>query len=159
MKTIFTKGLAMGGLLIGIVMFVATASANAQSLADPVRVNVPFDFVVANKKLPAGEYLIRRAEPTVGDLLLAVTSRDNRVNALPFTVPVHALTPTSKGKLVFHRYGDQYFLSEVWPAGTTTGRAVAKSHTESDLEKKANQSSVSQKLNRNEMVRVVIDLD
>jgi hypothetical protein len=159
MTSIFTKNLAMAGLLIGIAMFVATASANAQSLAGPVRVNVPFDFVVANEKLPAGKYLIRRAEPTVGDLLLAVTSRDNLVNALLFTVPVHVLTPTNKGKLVFHRYGDQYFLSEVWPAGTTTGRAVAKSHAERDLETKANQSPVSQKLNRNETGPVVIDLN
>ena len=68
-------------------------------------------------------------------------------------------TPTDKGKLVFHRYGDQYFLSEVWPAGATTGRVIAKSRAESELEKKAKQSTVSQKLKRNETVSVVIDLD
>jgi len=159
MKRSFTKGLTMCGLLIGLAIFAATASANAQSLERPIRVNVPFDFVVANKKLPAGKYLISRAQPNAGDLLLAVTSKDNLVNTFSFTVPVQVLTPTDKGKLVFHRYGEQYFLSEVWPAGATTGRVVAKSRAERDLEKKPSQSPVSQKLKRNEMVPVVIDLD
>ena len=159
MKRGITRRLAMGGLMIGLAMFLTKASANAQSLAQPTRVNVPFDFVVANKKLPSGEYLISRKQPTEGDLLLAITNKDNRVNAVCFTVPVQVLTPTDKGKLVFHRYGDQYFLSEVWPVGATTGRAVAKSDAERDLEKKANQSPVSQKLNRNETGPVVIDLD
>jgi|SRR4030095_6425234 hypothetical protein len=159
MKRSFTKGLTMGGLVIGLAMFAATASANAQSLEHPTRVNVPFDFVVANKKLPAGKYLISRAQPNAGDLVLAVTSRDNQANAFSFTVPVQVLTATDKGKLVFHRYGDQYFLSEVWPAGATTGRVMAKSGAERDLEKKASQSPVSQKLKRNEMEQVVIDLD
>ena len=159
MKTEITKRLAIGGLVIGLAMFLAAASGNAQSLEPPIRVNVPFDFVVANKTLPSGEYLISRKQPTAGDLLLGVTNKDNNVNALSFTVPVQARTPTDKGKLVFHRYGDQYFLSEVWPAGATTGRVVSKSRAERDLEKKANQSPVSQKLKRNEMVPVVIDLD
>ena len=159
MKRGITKRLAMGGLVIGFAMFVVTASANAQSLAHPARVNVPFDFVVANKKLPSGDYLISRGQPSAGDLLLAVTNKDNHLTALSFTVPVQVWTPTDKGKLVFHRYGDQYFLSEVWPAGATTGRVIAKSRAESELEKKAKQSTVSQKLKRNETVSVVIDLD
>jgi hypothetical protein len=154
-----TRRLAMGGLMIGLAMFVITASANAQSLARPTRVNVPFDFIVANKKLPSGEYLISRKQPTEGDLLLAITNKDNHVNTVSFTVPVQVLTPTDKGKLVFHRYGEQYFLSELWPAGATTGRVVAKSRAERELEKKAKQSTVSQKLKRNETVSVVINLD
>jgi hypothetical protein len=39
-----------------VAMFAATASAQGQSLSDHIRAKIPFDFVVGDKKLPAGEY-------------------------------------------------------------------------------------------------------
>src|SRR5262245_16335960 len=137
MRRIFTKALTMGSLLIVFAMFTATGSAQGQSLANRITVNIPFDFVVGKKTLPAGEYSVRSAQPNSGDSVLSISSKDSRVNVFGFTTAVQSPTFTDRGKLVFHRYGDQYFLFQIWSSGTTTGRALAKSRAERDLERKA----------------------
>src|SRR5260370_5328161 len=50
-------------------------------------------------------------------------------------VPTHAATRTTSdgSKLVFHRYGDTYFLSAVWVTGNPTGRQLFPSRSERDL--------------------------
>jgi hypothetical protein len=42
--------------------------------------------------------------------------------------------PAAKGKLVFQRYGDQYFLREVWAANSNTGQKCVKSKLEREVE-------------------------
>jgi len=44
-------------------------------------------------------------------------------------------------KLVFTRYGDQYFLSEIWMAGTTVGQKLPKSRRERELEIAQNETA------------------
>jgi hypothetical protein len=46
---------------------------------------------------------------------------------------VVSLNTTSRAKLVFHRYGDQYFLYQVWAAGATSGRQFPKSRSEREV--------------------------
>jgi hypothetical protein len=41
---------------------------------------------------------------------------------------------SDKGKLVFQRYGDQYFLREVWAANSETGQKCVKSKLEREVE-------------------------
>ena len=42
-----------------------------------------------------------------------------------------------QSKLVFNRYGDQYFLSQVWMAGSDTGRDLSPSRNERNLAKES----------------------
>ena len=139
------RNVTMGSLLMMVAMFGATASAHGQSLSAHIRARIPFDFVVGNKKLPAGEYFLGNAQNT-SDLVLAISSRDGVANTL--TVPVQIATPTDTAKLIFHRYGDQYFLFQVWQVGTMTGRAVPKSGAERDVERKARVSAPAGTANR-----------
>jgi hypothetical protein len=44
-------------------------------------------------------------------------------------------SPADKGKLVFRRYADQYFLAEVWSAGDISGRQLMKSKQERAIER------------------------
>jgi hypothetical protein len=37
------------------------------------------------------------------------------------------------GKLVFNRYGDQYFLSKIWAASSDSGRELPKSRLEREV--------------------------
>jgi len=48
----------------------------------------------------------------------------------------------NQGTLVFNRYGNDYYLSEVWPAGGSTGRELLKSHTERELARKAQEPQI-----------------
>jgi len=138
MSRSFIRNVTMGSLLMMVAMFVATASAQGQSLSDHLRAKIPFDFVVGNKNLPAGEYFIVNAK-TTSDIVLTISSRNDVANTL--TIPVQIGTPTDTAKLVFHRYGDQYFLFQVWQVGATAGRALPKSRAERDVERKARLSA------------------
>ena len=42
-------------------------------------------------------------------------------------------SPSSQGKVIFHRYGNKYFLSQIWPAGDTIGLECPKSRVEKDV--------------------------
>ncbi|HEX6647907.1 MAG TPA: hypothetical protein VF075_00160 [Pyrinomonadaceae bacterium] len=124
----------MSSLLMLVGMFAAAASAQAQSFSDHARAKIPFDFVVGDTKLPAGEYFIGNLQ-TTSDIILAISGRNGVANTL--TIPVQIGTPTDTAKLMFHRYGDQYFLFQAWQVGTRTGRALPKSRAERDVERKA----------------------
>ena len=136
MRKHFVKALATVSLLIA-TMIVTTGHAQAQSLATPIKVRIPFEFVIGNRTLAAGEYYIRRAEIFSGDQMVAVSSVDGRTHLFRLTNAVQALDPKTRATLVFHRYGTQNFLAQVWPDGGTRGRELPKSRTERELERQA----------------------
>lgn len=141
MKKAIVKGFVTAGLLVMLTMIVGV-STQAQSLQYRLTANIPFDFTVADKKLPAGKYWVRRAQETSGDMVLQVRSVEGNAIVSRVSIPVSTINPRKNAVLVFHRYGDSYFLSEVWPAGGATGRAFPKLQTERELEKKARENVV-----------------
>lgn len=46
---------------------------------------------------------------------------------------VYSLAVSENSKLVFNRYDDQYFLSQVWTSGNSYGRGLFKSSRERSL--------------------------
>jgi len=143
MKNVVARGVAKAGLLAAMIVIAASVSANAQSLQYRLTANIPFDFSVAGKKLPAGKYWINRSQQGIGDMVVQISSTDGHSNVTRLTIPVSVFNPVTKSTLVFRRYGDQYFLSEVWPAGGATGREFPKSRAERELERKAQDSGVA----------------
>ena len=131
------------GLLAVMTIIAASVSANAQSLNYRLTANIPFDFSVAGQKLPAGKYRINRAQQGNGDMVVQISSTDGHSNITRLTIPVMANRPAENSKLVFNRYGDEYFLSEIWPAGGVTGRELHKSRAERELARKAHDSGVA----------------
>src|SRR5829696_1821437 len=130
MKNIVAKRVAKLGLLAVMMIIAASVSANAQSLEYRLTANIPFDFSVSGEKLPAGKYWVRRARQGSGDTIVQISSTDGHANITRLTIPVITFNPTKNGSLVFHRYGDEYFLSEIWPAAGKTGRVLLKSRVE-----------------------------
>jgi len=135
MKNVVAKGLVKFGLLAVMVVIAAGVTTKAQSLQYQLTVNIPFDFTVTDKKLPAGKYTIGRAQQANGDLVIQISSADGKESLARLTIPVVTRDPANEGLLVFHQYEDQYFLCEIWPAGGHTGRALPKSRAERDLQK------------------------
>ena len=133
MKNVFARGLVKFGLLAVIALSSAGVPAKAQSLQYKLTANIPFDFTVQDKKLPAGKYSISRAQQSNGDLVIQIVSQNGRENVYRMTIPVVTRDPSNEGLLVFHQYGDEYFLYEIWPAGGHTGRALPRSRTEREL--------------------------
>ncbi len=136
MKKEVGKGFTKLGLLVVMIMIAAVTSTKAQTLEYKITANIPFDFTVADKKFQAGEYLFGRSQPNAGDTLVQIRSVDGHANLNRLTVPVVRLNSQDKATLVFHRYGDEYFLFQIWPAGANTGRALPKSRGEKEVERK-----------------------
>jgi hypothetical protein len=142
--------------LLGAMVFVTTvASAQGQSLAYKIRANIPFDFSVANKTLPSGTYSFGRARQNSDDMVLSITDVDGRSKAIQSSSSVETGRVKNKPTLVFHRYGDQYFLFQVWPAGETTGRQFYKSRSEREIERNLAANSSSRKMAQNAQVETV----
>ena len=144
MKNVVANGVAKLGLLAVMMIIAASVSANAQSLNYRLTANIPFDFSVAGEKLPAGKYWINRAPLGNGDAVVQIQNTDGHKTITRLTIPVSTLDPAKDSSLVFHRYGDQYFLSEIWPAGGQTGRVLPKTRAERELERKAQDTGVAQ---------------
>ena len=106
-------------LLIAMVL-VASGVLNAQS-TQPINFLAPYAFAAGDQVLPAGEYIVR--VPSVTGVL-SISSKDGGQRAFVSTVPIEKLIPATKFKLIFHRYGTQYYLSEIWAPGYRTGRIL-----------------------------------
>ena len=107
-----------------------TVSAHAQTAGSQrVVANVPFDFHVGTKKLPAGKYTITVINPSSDRKTLQLRSSDGRSVAMTLTTEVIG-TASENAKLVFHKYEDQYFFAKAQMAGDTVGLAALKSNVE-----------------------------
>ena len=76
MKTQLISLISKVTLLSAMLLVNLTASAQGQSLSHRVKANIPFDFTVGEKQLPAGEYSVARTIPSSGDLVMSITDHD-----------------------------------------------------------------------------------
>jgi hypothetical protein len=113
------------------VLALVTATAFAQLPGEPIRADIPFDFTVRGKVLPAGKYEISRITNAEGGLEIFNVNR-HHAHAIVETEPVEGAI-SNRGELVFHRYGDIYFLHEIWTPGVETGRELPTTRQERTL--------------------------
>ena len=128
------KKQAFGTLtMLTLLLTMSAISVSAQSERSKTT-NIPFDFIVGGKTLPAGEYTVA---PNRSDSLNVwlVQSKDGHVNALFTTGSVRASETQEKTKFVFHKYGDQYFLSQIWTIGSNSGRELLMPRLEREVAK------------------------
>ncbi|HKC63202.1 MAG TPA: hypothetical protein VKB86_06165, partial [Pyrinomonadaceae bacterium] len=122
-------------MLVSIIAlaFMTAVATNAQSGRTSLRANVPFDFIVGDKTLAAGEYSVAQiSQDATG---IKVSGRNNHQNAMRLSIPVQASAAKDRAMLIFHRYGDQYFLAQVWTPGSSEGREMLKSKAERSAER------------------------
>jgi len=119
-------------VMAGVMALTAVASTRVAQAQEPIVVNIPFDFVAGGKTLPAGEYSVKVSAGPVQTLLL-IDRQDASSSAFMGTNAIIASEPKANSKLVFNRYGDRYFLSQVWTAGNSRGRLLLKSDREKEI--------------------------
>jgi hypothetical protein len=115
--------------LFGLGLLLATASAYAQT--GVVKANVPFNFIVNKIELPAGAYVLEGIG--LSDTAMAIQSRDSQLVTVALPHACEASQTPAKTKLVFHRYGSQYFLAQIWRAGNPRGKELPQSGREREL--------------------------
>ena len=112
---------ATGAALLAAT-FLVFSVASAQGLSNRMGATVPFDFTVGNQQLPSGVVKLYNSE--THDVLIFNTGR--------LSNPVRN---SASGQLIFHKYGDDYFLSKMWWAGSLDGFQPIQSKRERELAK------------------------
>ncbi|HLH00950.1 MAG TPA: hypothetical protein VKX49_31890 [Bryobacteraceae bacterium] len=118
-------------LTAGLLGAVFSIGLQAQVL--DARAEVPFDFWVGQKLMPAGQYSIYHMASGV------VLIRGQEYTDAAAVFLGSSLTRSERqtdGKLEFNRYGDTYFLSKIWGPDQPNGYGVPKTSREKELTSK-----------------------
>ena len=128
--------------MLPVTLMLLSSLMAAQSLSSShVVAQVPFDFMVNNKIIPAGECIVQAVDldarvVTIRNVaakksLLARSSHEEANKSADLTV------------LVFNRYGNRYFLSEIRLEGSAETYKLSESRVETEL--RAQNAPASQK--------------
>jgi len=113
-----------------VSLLVTLAVAGSQSSLGRFRIDIPFDSIAGEAKLKAGSYTVDSS--IVRDVPL-IRSADYRTNVFVMTVGGNMSRNPSRAKLVFRRYGDKYFLTQIWNEGSTVAMELPESRAEREL--------------------------
>ena len=102
---------------------------------DPMLVNIPFAFVAGDVTLPAGQYRVQKLDGNSAVILINCT--DASTAAMVLSNASETKEIQTQSKLVFKRYDNRYFLSQVWKAGSNRGRQLLKSRSEREIAQSA----------------------
>ena len=114
-------------LAITVFALLFAVSASAETM----RANIPFGFHTTNAMLPAGEYTLR-LEP--GSHWLAVSNREGFKCYVPIITSGNKVVP-GNGQIIFHQYGESYFLNAVQTNGSEVALTFAASKAEREAAK------------------------
>ena len=109
------------------LVLLAAASLFGANPTYQVKVNVPFGFHVGETALPPGHYEV---DTILARNLVRVRSADSSRSIVILTNGAGRVTKMTRSKLVFNRYGDQYFLSQVWTPDIDAGRQLPTTKSE-----------------------------
>lgn len=118
-------------VLVGSLAISAKAQTNGRMA---LIANIPFQFSIGNKSLPAGEYTVQSISDDSSYVVLRIQSRDGKTSAMLLTSTVKGKAP-ARSRLVFHRYGNEYFFTQAWVDGDSTGLEAQKSRAERAAER------------------------
>jgi len=114
--------LAVAGLFLAGPLF-------AQEQA--VQATVPFSFYVGNSQLmPSGTYKISQCTNAPA---VVVRNCNEGIATVHVTQPADKVSKDN-GKLVFHKYGDTYFLNEIQGPSLSTGLVLPIAKNEKKLQ-------------------------
>jgi hypothetical protein len=107
-------------VLITTVLLLAAVSVHVQAQERPLlTATVPFPFTVENSNLPAGAYSVSILPPYN---MIKVQSADGQKATMISALPSRKSGESKQAKLVFHRLGKEYFLTQVWEQGSNVHR-------------------------------------
>jgi len=97
--------------------------------------HVPFEFRVGNKLIPAGECTVQALSPDGSALV--IRNFHARMSLISSAAKTESARPADHFALVFHKYGDRYFLSDVKVEGIRRMYRLPESGAEAELRAKA----------------------
>ncbi len=119
--------------LLGTLALATAVASKAQSADTQIVADIPFQFTVGDRAMPSGKYAVQATSSH--RKMLLIQSADAKCSAIGLTNSIGSAKANERAKLVFHRYGERYFLAEVWSGGSDTGRELWKSRQERAIER------------------------
>jgi hypothetical protein len=116
-------------------------SAAAPAQTTQLNVTVPFEFFAGDTVLPAGNYDVESIDPW-GGKALSIHNVTSNAGTLLLSNSCQLAKTSDSNKLVFYRYGQRYFLAEIWTAGTNIGREMPLNQRQTELARKQQKSEV-----------------
>jgi hypothetical protein len=110
------------------VLTIHPAKAHGQIIGD-LQVSIPFQFYAGNAKLPVGKYVVPLLDNS-DSKVMEISSADRSTAALFEVQDVEANSAPSKSELIFNKYGNRYFLTEIFDEGNPDGSRVPESQYE-----------------------------
>jgi hypothetical protein len=92
-----------------MLLFVPLIAAAQLGQSGRIVTQVPFKFMVADVAIPAGEVTVQLANENAR--VLIVSNRDAKVATFARPLPAESRNTVQVGAMVFHKYGDSYFLA------------------------------------------------
>ena len=124
------KHVCVGALALSLMLTLAALPAAAKSV-NGMRAQVPFDFHVGEQLVRAGAYTVRSLSDD--EKMIRISGDKDGASTLT-DAGRDGGNGEGRARLVFHRYGDQYFLAAVW-GPDSNGRTLAESKRERNLRK------------------------
>lgn len=116
-------------LMIAVCMLLFSFAAQAQT----VRANIPFAFVAGDRMMPAGEYKLV-LDARVG-MIQMLPEQDVGLYLTAHNCSFGAVE--DRGVIVFHKYGESYFLKRVKTPATREGYELIPTRGERDAARKS----------------------
>ena len=126
------KSLTMLTLVVGLALVLNAGTSNGQLSSHLVTADIPFEFIVGDQTFPSGKYTVTKASDN--GKVLRITSLDGKSSVVRLSNSVTELSTKQNARIVFHRYGQEYFLAEVWSGDNSTGRQLIQSEKERELQ-------------------------
>jgi hypothetical protein len=124
--------IALSIVSTALLWFVVAVQAQTTAPRPLLSVDVPFGFVAGGMDLPAGQYHVYHM---MNPREILLRSSDGHATAVLFVHVSSTPLGESSTKLVFNRYGEKYFLSQVWTAQDNEVHDCFKSSVERTLER------------------------
>lgn len=133
------RNLIIGLPLVVFSLLLTTTSAYSQSQS---RAYVPFAFKAGQAQLPPGHYELK---VRLDSNIVTIYNRESGKTVLALSSVREDSPLHSQGKLVFHSYGKQYFLAEIWGSANTQGVLFSPSKQEKHMQQIASGPSTTGK--------------
>ena len=118
-------------VLLALTVLLLASAAQAQTTN--IKASIPFDFVVGDHAYSAGDYTVKSMSQNSG--AIRIDNADESEKGITLSDACEKAHPATQTILVFQRLGDNYFLSQVWTEGSSTGREFRMSKREVQLAK------------------------
>ena len=117
-------------MTMAVTLLPGLASAQLTS-SDRIVAQVPFDFILAGKVVPAGKLTVQMSG--AGAKTLIVRSPDAGLTLMTTSSSAELKHAPAQCSLVFTRYGNRYFISGIKLAGDRTSYHLPESKAEAEM--------------------------